>query len=142
MSHITSAGILLKSGDKYLIGGTSKDINNKHGWGIPKGKVEPGESLFEAALRECLEETNFDATGFPDTEISATPIKVLNYKIKKGTKELHVFLLEDKSGRLLNYKFKCLTFTPKGNPELASFLWLTKEEAYEKVMKSQKALFE
>lgn len=142
MSNIVSAGILLKSGNHYLIGGTSKDINSTHGWGIPKGKIEPGETLLETAIREFYEETSLALTNFiTEVELSTKPIKVLKYKIKKGTKEVHVFSALDKSGKLIDHDFKCLTFTEKGNPELASFLWLPKEEAYAKVMKSQKELF-
>lgn len=141
MSLITSAGILLNSGGFYLIGGSAKDINCPTGWGIPKGKIEAGETLLQTAMREFYEETSLDVNAHPDIEIDPKPVANLKYKLKKNDKEVHVFSAIDKTGKLLNYKFKCLTFTPKGNPELSWFLWLSKDEAFKKVTKSQKELF-
>lgn len=141
MSLITSAGILLESKGLYLIGGTSKDINSTHGWGIPKGKIEGFETLRETAVREFYEETSLDVNSHPDIELAISPCAVLKYKLKKNHKEVHVFRAIDTKGYIQKFNFKCLTFTTKGNPELASFLWLTKEEAFAKVMTSQKELF-
>ena len=63
MSLITSAGILLNSGGFYLIGGSAKDINCPTGWGIPKGKIEAGETLLRGAMREFYEETSLDTVS-------------------------------------------------------------------------------
>jgi 8-oxo-dGTP pyrophosphatase MutT (NUDIX family) len=54
--HEVSAGIVVFAGDSVLI------ILNRFGeWVLPKGKVEPDETLAEAALREVLEETGVRA---------------------------------------------------------------------------------
>jgi phosphatase NudJ len=48
------AVIVVRKGDRFLL------VNErKHGqlWYLPAGRVEPGESFFEAAVRETLEET-------------------------------------------------------------------------------------
>lgn len=54
--HEISAGIVVFAGDSVLV------ILNRFGeWVLPKGKVEPDETLAEAALREVLEETGVRA---------------------------------------------------------------------------------
>lgn len=50
-------------------------------WGIPKGKVNPGEEEIEAAKREFKEETGFDPIG----ELKMlTPVKMKSGKIVKA----------------------------------------------------------
>jgi predicted NUDIX family NTP pyrophosphohydrolase len=51
-------------------------------WTIPKGEIEPGEEMFEAAKREFEEETGITPTG-PFLEM--TPIK------QKGGKIVHAW---------------------------------------------------
>ena len=38
-------------------------------WGLPKGKVNKGETEFECSLRETLEEVGFDATPLADPKL-------------------------------------------------------------------------
>lgn len=56
-----SSGCLVRSafpdGWRYLIVHPSGNYNRRAPWSIPKGLVEPNESLEEGALRETLEET-------------------------------------------------------------------------------------
>ena len=54
-------------------------------WTIPKGEVEPGEDLLEAAKREFQEETGITPTG---PFIKLTPIK------QKGGKIVHAWAFE------------------------------------------------
>lgn len=70
MQILESAGVIIyRETDEsleYLI------INHENGdhWDFPKGKIEPGESKKEAAMRELKEETNLSATlldGFETT---------------------------------------------------------------------------
>jgi predicted NUDIX family NTP pyrophosphohydrolase len=51
-------------------------------WTVPKGEVEPGEDLLEAAKREFKEETGVTSTG---PFVALTPIK------QKGGKIVHVW---------------------------------------------------
>lgn len=49
--------VVVRRGDRFLL-----VHERKHGqtWYLPAGRVEPGESLAEAALRETLEETGVE----------------------------------------------------------------------------------
>lgn len=60
----TSAGVFFyaKNTNRFLFLLRNDDKNISH-WGIPGGKVEKGETLFEGVERECVEELNF----FPKT---------------------------------------------------------------------------
>ncbi len=48
-----SAGVLVTDGARLLLGHASRSPR----WDIPKGGVDPGESLLDAAIRELREET-------------------------------------------------------------------------------------
>jgi 8-oxo-dGTP pyrophosphatase MutT (NUDIX family) len=50
-AHKLAAGAIVLKGNEILI------VRDKHGWGLPKGAVEDGESTSEAAVREVREET-------------------------------------------------------------------------------------
>jgi len=53
----TSCGVIVTDGERLLLGHASRSPR----WDIPKGGVEPGESLAEAARRELQEETDLVA---------------------------------------------------------------------------------
>lgn len=50
--YIEAAGGLIKKGDRYLF------ILRYGKWDLPKGKLEKGETIEHAAVRECEEECN------------------------------------------------------------------------------------
>ncbi len=54
--HARAGGVVYKPGkvDKYLLVHTTKE---PHDWVLPKGHIEPNESVKETAVREVLEET-------------------------------------------------------------------------------------
>lgn len=58
-------------------------------WDLPKGKLEPGEALLDAALRECWEETGLNLAAHRDR---MEPLGVDVYNRKRG-KRLALFVL-------------------------------------------------
>src|SRR6476646_3631687 len=88
MSRI-SAGLLMhrvQNGQPQILlahpGGPFFKNKDDGAWTIPKGEIEPGEDLLEAAKREFKEETGVTPTG---PFIALTPIK------QKGGKIVHAW---------------------------------------------------
>ena len=63
-----AGGIVTRDDGKMLL------ILRNNRWDLPKGKVEAGETLLQAALRETLEETGVEANLSPFTS-HLSPIK-------------------------------------------------------------------
>lgn len=92
----TSAGVFFyaQSTNRFLFL-LRTDDKNPGNWGIPGGKIEKEESLFEGVERECLEEVGF----FPE-EAKLIPIQ----KFVNNTFTYHTFfcLLKEEFIPLLN----------------------------------------
>lgn len=85
-------------------------------WSWPKGKVDPGESLPETAVREIAEETGLKIKLGPH-------LKVVNYTVGNGTpKEVHYWAARVSAKALANSKFK-------PSEEVESVEWRTPAEA-------------
>jgi len=52
---VDTAGIIVRSDAGIIL---CKERNSDYQWGIPKGKVDPGETPIHAACRETLEEAS------------------------------------------------------------------------------------
>lgn len=99
-------------------------------WSIPKGKVEEGEELLAAAIRETYEETNIDLTNYT-LVINMDPV---TYTHKK--KVLYPFIVfenyNDKLGSFDSFEIKCNSNVPierGGFPEMDAYRWVDFSEA-------------
>lgn len=54
-----AAGLLVKCGDKFLLAKRASWVEEPGTWSFPGGKVDEGEDVKEAALREFMEETGY-----------------------------------------------------------------------------------
>jgi 8-oxo-dGTP pyrophosphatase MutT (NUDIX family) len=123
----TSCGVIVTDGRRLLLGHASRSPR----WDIPKGGVEPGESLVEAARRELQEETGLVA---PETVLC--PLGVKPYL---RNKDLALFAwvvdeLPDPRTLVCSEYF----VLPNGSrlPEFDRFGLFTPEEAQERVGKN------
>lgn len=83
---------------------------------IPKGKVDPGESLPQTAVREIKEETGL-------TVALGVPVGIANYPLSNGrTKIVHYWAAEATDDAVLHS-----TFVPNG--EVAALEWVTIKKA-------------
>lgn len=60
MSVVAVAVAVVRCGEKFLIGRRPDGVPLAGLWEFPGGKVRPGETPEEAAVRECREETGLD----------------------------------------------------------------------------------
>jgi len=84
-------------------------------WSLPKGKVEPGEAVAVAAIREVLEETGFSSVLGPRLGTVEYEIDVANKS--KVSKSVEYF-----SAQALDGRFEI-------SEEVDKVLWLSPEEA-------------
>ncbi len=54
-----AAGALIVVDEAALLIWRHRFVTDSWGWEIPAGRIDPGESVAEAAARECLEETGW-----------------------------------------------------------------------------------
>jgi 8-oxo-dGTP pyrophosphatase MutT (NUDIX family) len=81
-------------------------------WSFPKGKLDPGETSEQAALREVEEEIGLRCT-------LGEELPTARYDVAKGRKVVRYWLMEPRSGG----------FAP--NEEVDEMRWLTPREALE-----------
>ena len=141
-----SAGILLyrqtAAGLQVLLvhpGGPfwrNKDIG---AWQIPKGKIDEGEELLEAALREFEEELGSSPTGTarPLGQVRQAAGKLVDAFALEG--DLNV---EDISSATFEMEWPPKSGTIRAFPEVDRAAWFSLAEAREKMLASQQPLLE
>ena len=121
---IETAGIILFNKNKRVLilkpSGSENEL-----WTIPKGHVEQGEKLIEAAVRETQEETGIDLSEFLEKK-KLLYLGETTYNNEK--KKIHVFYLRIK---------KLDDFEPKLNWEHSEYKWIKPSEAKDLVHKAQ-----
>ena len=122
-----SCGVIVTDGERLVLGHASRSPR----WDIPKGGVEPGETLEQAARRELLEETGLSAPAD-----ALTPLGIFPYLRNKDLALFlwHVAALPDPK------TLACSTFFELTNgarlPEFDRFGLFTRDEALNLVGKN------
>jgi len=88
-------------------------------WDFAKGKLEPGETMIQAAQRELLEETGLQATLLPGFEKSLKYVFKERGKLVEKTVTFFVGCTESEAVQL--------------SREHVGYLWLPYEQAYQKL---------
>lgn len=86
-----AAGILLDSEGRYLLGQRPEGKPYAGYWEVPGGKIEKGETIFEALKRELQEELGIDIQ-------SSEELTVLEYDYPHAYVRLHVSVIRDWTG--------------------------------------------
>ncbi|MBZ5856557.1 NUDIX domain-containing protein [Flavihumibacter profundi] len=112
---------------------------NEHVWSIPKGELEEGENLFEAALREVKEELGIDIAS---VGISLTPVKQSSGKIVYAW----LVLQDIDPGKIISNSIE-LEWPPQSGkiitiPEIDRAAWFGVAEARNKIIKGQVLLID
>lgn len=89
-------------------------------WTFPKGKVDPGETLAETAVREIKEETGLKIK-------LGVPLQTMTYPLDKSkTKIVHYW-----AARVSDKAFSGSKFKP--NDEISEVVWLPADQAFAKL---------
>lgn len=125
----TSAGVILQYRKKILVcHPTNSSIFGT--WSIPKGHIESGEELLEAAIRETLEETGIRLNL---NNIDPDPI-VIDYKGKNNRvyKQIHCFhyIIQDLSEINLDSELVPHQQLQLDEVDMATFMDLNNLETY------------
>lgn len=88
---LVAVGVIKNAAGQILIALRNPTLHQGGLWEFPGGKLEAGESAFQALVRELKEELDIDVN-------SATPLITIKHQYPKIAVQLQVFLVEDFSG--------------------------------------------
>jgi 8-oxo-dGTP pyrophosphatase MutT (NUDIX family) len=127
MPRVVAAGMFLVNKDnKILVGHPTH--HKPEFWSIPKGKVDEGETLLEAAIRETYEESNV-SLEFNEQQFTQLHKRIYNHKKKEITSFVRVEMEDENWGE---WEVKCNSNVPEergGFPEMDDYKWVSVEEA-------------
>jgi 8-oxo-dGTP pyrophosphatase MutT (NUDIX family) len=143
MAKVIAAGIFIIRRDNRVL--ICHPTNHKDTlWSIPKGKVEEGEGLIDAALRETFEETNLDLkTKIAVSSFHVHNLEAVTYGHKK--KMIHPFVYIEHSFSEMDWnalEIKCNSNVPLdrgGFPEMDEYKWVSIDEARKLLHETQVA---
>ena len=143
---IKSAGVLLYRQTPQIevflghMGGPFWEHKGEGAWGIPKGLVDEGETLIDAAVRECYEEVGF--------KIDPKGLRELGFVKMKSGKEVHAWAYEVDPRTEISISSNTFELEwPKGSGEIRQFPevdraeWFTIEIAINKLISAQVEIF-
>lgn len=110
----SAGGVILEDGSVLAI--KMRNLKGEEVWTFPKGHLDPGETAEQAALREVLEETGWEAEILSD-------LYTARYSFVRGDAEV------DKDVRWFLVKRVGGDGIPKTPDEVLDMRWMTLEEA-------------
>ncbi len=128
LRQVSSGGVLYRGeGDQSEVLLIRSERHGRGVWEIAKGKVEPGETVEEAAIRELCEETGVSA---PPSALSIrAPIRNIRYAFRIDDlcflKTVHFFLIR--------CDLTDLSFAPRAEERIYDCQWFKLDEAANKV---------
>lgn len=98
LPQVQVVGVFCEHKGRYLFLRKLEGTNNGNLWGLPAGKVEPGESCDQAALREVWEETGLQLRGEDLTYLRAVYVQgprdfifhMYRYKLREEPTAIHL----------------------------------------------------
>jgi ADP-ribose pyrophosphatase YjhB (NUDIX family) len=117
--YIEAAGGLIQNKDKYLF------IKRLGKWDLPKGKLDKGETIQHAAIRECEEECA--VTGLTILKQLPDTYHIYEYKTGHALKVSYWFHMETSSNKELK---------PQTEENIEEVRWLSIDEVKSIVLKN------
>lgn len=137
---IISAGFIILSKTNRILLGKASFHNSPFCWTVFKGGAEKGENLLQTAIRELKEESGIDISVEQRLNRNISSEPVFNYTLKH--KNVYLFLLEDVTGFLDDFKFVCCSFWDDGKPEVLDYQWFDIDELEDNIFPSQRGLID
>lgn len=104
---VVAAGILIDSENSYLLGQRPAGKPYAGYWEVPGGKVEKGETVFQALQRELQEELGIDIR-------SSEELTVLEHDYPHAYVRLYVSIIRDWTGTPTGCEGQALSWEPIG----------------------------
>lgn len=138
MAKVKAAGVFIvrKNGELLICHPTN---HAKDFWSIPKGKIEEGESMLEAAIRETYEETNINLNELSNFKA----IYLGNAEYSHRKKELFAFAYFEMDESVLNWDdvvIQCNSNVAEdrgGFPEMDDYIWVKIDNCRELLHETQ-----